>query len=196
MDTAVVGSVELKPGSSATAGQPGDSVNLRLRRRARAVPVWGWLLVVGALLIGLALIFAVEPVRVSSNSMSPTFAAGDQVLIDKVTSRAHHPRRRDIVTFHIPGSHEQLIKRVVGVAGDTVGLEDGVLVVNGAHLTESFVDYSQMDATYFGPVTVPAGMVFLLGDNRANSVDSRTFGPVPVKAVTGRVLTRIGPGHA
>jgi signal peptidase I len=148
-----------------------------------------------ALLLGWTFTHALAPVRVASDSMRPTLVAGDQVLVDKISPRAHHPRRRDIVTFHLPGSHQQLIKRVVAVAGDTVGLEDGVLVVDGAKLTERFVDHAQMDSVYFGPVRVPPGAVFVLGDDRADSVDSRSFGPVAVRDITGRVLLRIGFGH-
>ncbi len=134
-----------------------------------------------------------EPVRVSSDSMSPTLHSSDQVLVDKFTRRAHHPHRRDIVAFHVSGSSVLLIKRVVAVAGDTVGLEDGRLVVNGTALDEKFVNYDLTDATYFGPVTVPSGTVFTMGDNRPNSIDSRTFGPVPTKNLLGRVTLTIWP---
>jgi signal peptidase I len=82
---------------------------------------------------------------------------------------------------------------VVGVAGDSIGIADGVLVVNGKPLRESFVDYNLTDATYFGPVHVPAGQVFVLGDNRSDSIDSRTFGPVPADDIVGRVVARIWP---
>jgi signal peptidase I len=86
-----------------------------------------------------------------------------------------------------------LIKRVVAVAGDSVGIADGVLTVNDKPMRESFVDYNLMDATYFGPVHVPSRTVFVMGDNRSDSVDSRTFGPVPVSDIVGRVLLRIWP---
>lgn len=157
--------------------------------------MWLAVLLLVALAIGSTFTYAVEPVRVASSSMSPTLADGDQVLVDKISPRARQPRRRDIVTFRLPGSGVQLIKRVVAVAGDTVGLQDGRLVVDGTTLTERFVNYAQMDSTYFGPVTVPAGAVFVLGDDRENSVDSRSFGPVAVHDITGRVLIRIGFGR-
>jgi signal peptidase I len=165
-----------------------------VRSVLRSRRFWWTALLAMALLIGWTFSYALEPVQVSSNSMSPTLAAGTHVLVDKISSRAHHPRRRDIITFHLAGSSEQLIKRVVAVAGDTVGLADGVLVVDGAKINERFVDHAQMVSVYFGPVTVPSETVFVLGDNRADSVDSRTFGPVPLRDVTGRVLTRIAFG--
>jgi len=145
------------------------------------------------LVLVLVPLFVAEPVRVSSNSMSPTFHAGDQLLVEKIGKRAHHPHRRDIIAFHVSGSADLLIKRVVAVAGDTVGIEDGVLVVDGRPLRESFVDYNLMDATYFGPVRVPANTVFTMGDNRSNSIDSRRFGPVPTKNILGRVVLRVWP---
>jgi signal peptidase I len=137
--------------------------------------------------------FLVEPVRVRSQSMSPTLTDGDHLLIDKISARAHHPRRGDVVAFELPTTPGLLIKRVVAVAGDTVGIEDGVLVVDGRAIEEPFVDPAQMDSVYFGPVTVPARTVFVMGDNRANSVDSRSLGPVPIGNVIGRALLRIWP---
>lgn len=150
-----------------------------------------------ALLCGLALVVVglacFEPFAVRSVSMSPTLSAGDQVLIDKVTDRGRHPERRDLIVFLRPGSSEQMVKRVSAVAGDEVGLEDGQLVVNGRIVVEPFVDPETMDGTYFGPVTVAPGEVFVLGDNRANSIDSRVFGSVPESNITGRIVTRLWP---
>jgi signal peptidase I len=145
------------------------------------------------LLVAFTLLFVAEPARVSSNSMSPTFRAGDQLLVQKFGGRAHHPRRGDVIAFDLPGTSDLVIKRVVGLAGDSIGIADGVLVVNGKPLRESFVDYNLTDATYFGPVHVPAGRVFVLGDNRSDSIDSRTFGPVPADDIVGRVVARIWP---
>jgi signal peptidase I len=150
-----------------------------------------------ALLCGLALVVAglacYEPFAVHSVSMSPTLSSGDQVLVDKVSVRSRHPERRDLIVFLRPGSPEQMVKRVSAVAGDEVGLEDGRLVVNGEIIVEPFVDLESMDGTYFGPVSVGPGEVFVLGDNRANSIDSRIFGPVPESNITGRIITRLWP---
>jgi signal peptidase I len=82
---------------------------------------------------------------------------------------------------------------VVAVGGDEVGIEDGYLVVNGHTVEEPYVDHRVLDGVYFGPVTVPPGSVFMMGDNRANSVDSRTFGPVRRDTIVGRVMVRIWP---
>ena len=92
-----------------------------------------------------------------------------------------------------PGSGDLVLKRIVAVGGDVVGIEDGELVVNRRHPAEPYADPASIDSEYFGPVTVPAGAVFVLGDNRANSVDSRDFGVVPVTNLVGRVRARIWP---
>ncbi|MDT4928200.1 MAG: signal peptidase [Pseudonocardiales bacterium] len=134
-----------------------------------------------------------EPVRVTSDSMAPTLHEGDHVLVDKVSGSAHDPGRRDVIAFNIPGVSGLVIKRVVGVAGDTVGLDNGQLVVNGHRVREPFVDLPHLVGTYYGPVHVPKGTVFTMGDNRGNSIDSRRFGPVPLGHVLGRVLCVIWP---
>ena len=145
--------------------------------------------VAAALLLGT---FVVEPVAVPTGSMSPTLRAGDHVLVNKLAYRFGEPRRRDLVVLR-SASGELLLKRVVGVGGDSVGVEDGVLHVNGRAVREPFVDRRLVDSVYFGPVRVPSGAVFVMGDRRSNSVDSRTFGPVPLARVVGRVDLRLWP---
>lgn len=141
-------------------------------------------------LVGLVVL---EPVRVSSSSMHPTLEAGDHVLVVKVTPRLRAPARRDVVVLHAPGDATLSVKRVVAVGGDTVALEDGALVVDGIPVPEPEVDASGVDSVYFGPVTVPLGTVFVLGDDRGVSVDSRRFGPVPIGDVVGVVVVRLWP---
>lgn len=128
----------------------------------------------------------------SSDSMAPTVEPGDRVVVDKLAWRLGELDRGDLVTFPSPVDGRRLIKRVVGVAGDSVALEDAVLVVNGRRVAEAYVDRSRIDGTYFGPVTVPPGHLFVLGDNRFGSIDSRVYGPIPLDAVTGRVLGILG----
>ncbi|MGV9255371.1 signal peptidase I [Streptomyces sp. NPDC003697] len=133
----------------------------------------------------------VEPVRVESTSMEPTLQVGDHLLVDERAYWRAAPRRGDLVVFDQSGS--RLVKRVAAVAGDTVGIEDGVLTVDGRPVTEPSIDRRALDGLYYGPAHVPDGTVFVLGDNRRHSVDSRQFGPVPVGQVRGRVLLRWWP---
>jgi signal peptidase I len=130
----------------------------------------------------------VETVAIGSDSMTPTLRRGDTALLDKITVRVREPQRRDLVAFHSPQDGMLNVKRVVGVAGDVVELRDAVLHVNGTATDEPEIDLAADDGTWFGPVTVPAGAVFVMGDNRANSVDSRRYGAVPLDDVTGRAF--------
>jgi signal peptidase I len=130
----------------------------------------------------------VEPVRIGSDSMAPTLRRGDTALLDKITVRVRDPQRRDLVAFRSPQDGVLNVKRVVGVAGDVVELRDAVLYVNGAATDEPEIDLAADDGTWFGPVTVPADAVFVMGDNRANSIDSRKYGAVSLDDVTGRAF--------
>ncbi|WP_374970015.1 signal peptidase I [Terrabacter sp. BE26] len=150
--------------------------------------------------------WVVEPVRVTSDSMSPTLSPGDRVVLLR-SPWAGTVSRGDVVVVG-PGWAERAeraassrseaaqaptdtswVKRVVALGGDAVGLEDGRLVVNGAPAVEPWVDEESMDGVWFGPVTVPAGAVFVMGDDRARSVDSRVLGPVLLDELDGRVVT-------
>ena len=134
--------------------------------------------------------FVAEPFRIPSESMAPALQPGDQALVTKIGA----PGRGDLVAFHAPRTGEILLKRVVAVGGDTVGLEDGVLVVNGRRPAEPYVaDPDAIDSVYFGPVRVANGSLFVLGDNRGNSEDSRDFGTVPADRVIGRATARVWP---
>jgi signal peptidase I len=150
------------------------------------------LVVAAALLLTLVLvrIFVAEPFRIPSESMVPTLKPGDQALVNKLSGEPH---RGDLIAFHAPRTGEILLKRVVATGGQRVGIEDGVLVVDGRRQRERYADPDAIDSVYFGPITVPRGDVFVLGDNRANSEDSRNFGPVPADRVIGRATAIVWP---
>lgn len=137
--------------------------------------------------------FVVEPVRVRSDSMEPSLRSGSMVLIDKVTFDFREPRRGDVVVTSDPRTGEAIVKRVVAVAGDSVRIDNGVLTLNGTKVSESYIDNDGMEGFFFGPDVVPQGAVFLLGDNRDISVDSRTFGAIAVDDIDGRVAATIWP---
>jgi signal peptidase I len=151
--------------------------------------------VLGLFAVLLVVRFAVaEPFSIPSDSMAPTLARGDHVVVDKLAYRGDAtPRNGDVVVFRTPRTDEIALKRVVAQPGDTVGIEDGVLVVNGERRAEPYADADAIDSVYFGPVRVPRDAVFVLGDNRADSVDSRSHGPVPTGDVIGRARARIWP---
>jgi signal peptidase I len=157
----------------------------------------------GALLVALAVVLVgwlvvrplvAEPFRIPSQSMAPTIEAGDHVLVNKLAYGGGLPHRGDLVVFRAPRTGEVMLKRVVALPGDRVAIEDGVLVVNGRHVQEPYTaDPAALDSVYFGPVRVKADSVFVLGDNRGDSVDSREYGVVAKDRLIGRVAARLWP---
>jgi signal peptidase I len=145
------------------------------------------LLLVAASVAGL---LPVQVMRVGSGSMTPTIGVGDLLVVDRWHSAVE---RQDVVVAEHPETGELLVKRAVGLGGDRVAIEDGVLVVNEQPVCEPQIDPLLQDGVYFGPVTVPAGEVFLLGDDRGGSIDSRDFGPLPAEDVEGHVTARVWP---
>ena len=95
------------------------------------------------------------------------------------------------MVFRDPEGRELAVKRVVALGGQTVALEDGVLQIDGIPQPEPELDHRGVDSVYFGPVTVPVGSVFVMGDNRGESIDSRAYGAIPVDDLVGRVTLRL-----
>jgi signal peptidase I len=170
---------------------------MSLRKSLLELPVI--LLVSFALVFGFVRPVIASPFYVGSGSMVPTLEVWDRVLINKLTYRFTEPERGDIVLFESPdGAEEPLIKRVVGLPGETLELRDGVLFVDGKKVEEPYLRRRAcvrgMPRTCsFGPKTVPRGHVFMMGDNRTNSLDSRFFGPVPEEDLIGESLFRFWP---
>jgi signal peptidase I len=139
--------------------------------------------------------FVVEAVRIPSESMSPTLAPGDYFFIDK--TRAGRAERGELVAYPIPQQPSaRYVKRCVALGGDTLELRDKQLWINGQAVDEPFVMHvdeairpAQSDTRdNLGPVEIPAGQVFMLGDNRENSNDSRFTGTIALSTIRGRVL--------
>jgi signal peptidase I len=146
-----------------------------------------------ALLIIGARVFIAETFRVETGSMGPTLRAGDRVLVNKLAYDLGEPHRGDVVVFHAPGTGAVMLKRIVAVGGDRVGVEDGVLHVNDRPIQEPYIDQRLVDSAYFGPVAVPSGTVFVMGDSRSDSLDSRSFGSIRRQQIIGRAEFRIWP---
>ncbi len=152
------------------------------------------LLISFALVFGFVRPFIVEAFYIPSESMVPTLQVGDRVLVNKFIYRFTDPKRGDIVVFKsVEGGSEDLIKRVVGVPGDEISVRRGKLFVNGEPQREPYVNKKWPDRSFFAPTTVPKGHVFVMGDNRANSRDSRFFGPVPEEKIEGEAFLRFWP---
>ncbi len=160
----------------------------RPRRRLAAPAKIAAVILAGAALALGVRAWGVEPVSVSSESMEPTVGKGAIVLLSHLPWSADASLDGRVVAFHSPEDDALVIKRVAAVAGQTLAIRDGVLYVDEEVVAEPYVDPDQTDGTFFPKVTVPEGHVFVLGDNRVASIDSRDFGFVPVESITGTVL--------
>lgn len=142
--------------------------------------------VLPALLIALCInVFAAEASVVDGPSMQPNLYRGYRVVAEKVSYRFHPPHRGDVVIVDRPGNQGSLIKRVVALPGETVEVRGGHVLINGQRIEEPWV--SNFGGPNYPPRVVPADHVFILGDNRVNSRDSRVIGPVPVELIKGHV---------
>lgn len=141
--------------------------------------------------------FVIRPFVVNGESMDPTFKTGDYLLIDEVTYRFHEPERGDVVIFRAPPEPDKFfVKRIVGLPGDTVSIGGSVVTITnkehpkGLILSESFITHPGLNSL---SVTVPEGEYFVMGDNRAGSYDSRSWGTLPKSEIRGRALLRLLP---
>ena len=157
-----------------------------------------------ALVFGFIKPAVADSYRIPSSSMEPTLHGcegcnNDRVMANKFIYRLTEPKRGQIVVFKsVEDGETLLIKRVVGVAGDTIQLRGGILYVNGEPQQEPYVHANPCHrylprTCAFGPVTVPRGHLFLMGDNRAVSHDSRFFGAVPEENVEAEAFFRYWP---
>jgi signal peptidase I len=146
------------------------------------------------LVFGFVRPFVVEAFWIPSASMVPTLKYGDRVLVNKFIYRFTEPERGDVIVFKsVQGDDQDLIKRVVGVPGDEITVRGGRLFVNGEPQREPYVNKKLPDRSFYAPTTVPKDHVFMMGDNRANSQDSRVFGPVPKENIEGEAFLRFWP---
>ena len=153
-----------------------------------------------ALLISLIVrVFIAEPRYIPSESMFPTLEIGDRLVVEKVSYRLGEIHRGDIVVFQPPPQLQQqgyhanqaFIKRAIALAGDTVAVKEGVVLVNGQALQEDYI--AQPPNYELIPITVPEGTIFVMGDNRNNSNDSHIWGFLPETNAIGHAVFRFYP---
>ncbi len=148
-------------------------------------------------MVGLALVLSMfvraavaQALWIPTGSMEPTVMTDDRVIAEKVSLYFHGPRPGDVIAFDNPaGVAPLLFKRVIAVGGQTVDIRDGQLIVDGEVVDEPYIHGAlTQPGTVALPLVVPEGYLWLMGDNRENSRDSRYFGPQPETAVEGRAV--------
>jgi signal peptidase I len=176
-------------------------------------------LVVTALVIAVVVkSFVAQAFYIPSGSMLPQLQINDRVVVSKISYKIHDPHRGDIVVFDAPGgkakdrspvvermlrsvvqsiglsapSTDEYIKRVVALPGERVEGHGGKVLVDGRELVEPYLP-AGVTTTDFVAVVVPPGKLWVMGDNRGNSADSRVFGPIPESTVVGRAFARVWP---
>ncbi|HEX3946197.1 MAG TPA: signal peptidase I [Acidimicrobiales bacterium] len=183
-----------EPAAGATAGdEPAPH-----RRSKRWLVEWGVVVVVAVVLAVVVRGFLLQTYYVPSTSMYPTLKPGDRIVVEKVTHSIHSG---DIVVFARPpaesgkcggGPVPDLVKRVIGLPGDTVEVRNDKVYLDGKVLPEPWLPAETSNSnpltTDYGPYKVPAGDYFMMGDNRTSSCDSRTWGPVEGSTIVGKVV--------
>jgi signal peptidase I len=162
---------------------------------ARRLAEYGIVLVVAFVIVfGVLRPFVVKSFWIPSESMVPTLEVGDRIFVNRFIYSFLEPERGDIVVFDSLETDDELIKRVVAVPGDRVRVRNGKLRVNGDFPDEPYaVPMLFPDGSSFGPTRLSEGEVFVMGDNRPSSHDSRFFGPVPVENIEGEAFFRFWP---
>ncbi len=166
--------------------------------------------VVAVLVAVLLRTFVVATYSIPSGSMEPTLKIGDRIVVNKLSYHLHGVDRGDVVVFSTPPNEDcagppvaDLVKRVIGLPGEVISLHDGSVFINGQVLPEPFLPPHVQGDTYPGPSNdayslhqpyrIPAGDVYVMGDNRQWSCDSRYWGPIRESTIVGKVDMRIWP---
>lgn len=189
---------------------PDESVSEDKRRAGlRQIREWVFVIVVAVVIATLLRTFVVQQFYIAGPSMETTLYGNDRVLVNKLAYRFGEPSRGDVIVFDRVTTngdtvqHDDLIKRVIGLPGERLEVRDCVVFVDGVAIDEPWLSADMTDATYdpgtrcgtanVEPVTLGDSEVFLIGDNRPMSFDSRMFGPIDVDLIVGRALVVIWP---
>jgi signal peptidase I len=197
-----------------TTSATDSDTSLDSDRPRRAVPsrvqsLLEWVAVV-VLAVGAAMLiktFVMQAFYIPTGSMQPTLEINDRVLVNKLSYRLHDVNRGDIVVFERlprevgPDNTKDLIKRVIGLPGESIVIKDDRVYVNGAVLDEPYLPpgtrtvntNSVHPCTNEAPCVVPPDSVWVMGDNRSSSQDSRVIGPIPIERIVGRAFVRVWP---
>ena len=191
----------------------GESIrtDLNEKQRSQMRAVWEWVFVV-VVAIGAAMLirmFLFQQYYIDGPSMQTTLMPEDRVLVNKMSYKLHDIHRGDVIVFDRVTNevqHDDLIKRVLGLPGETLEIRSCVVYINGVQVEEPYLNPEQTSQikpsarcgshTDMAPVVVPDEQVFVMGDNRVQSFDSRDFGPIDTDKVRGRAFVVIWPASA
>ncbi len=178
-------------------------------RSYRTVIEWAVILMAVLLCTLLLRTYVIQSFSIPSGSMEPTLQVGDRIIVNKLSYRIHSVHRGDVVVFARPALEDQeyadLVKRVIGLPGETISSKGCKIYINGKPLAEPWLpsgpsscstalpDDEHPQFNLPGPVTIPAGHYYVMGDNRTDSEDSRFFGPIPESLIVGRAVAVVWP---
>ena len=129
--------------------------------------------------------FLFETYRVVGQSMDPTLEQDERLIVSKLSYRLHQPQRGDIVVFHDPQDPSRnLIKRIIGLPGEVLSINQGQVFINEQLIEEPYIERFSPDS--YPPTPIPEGHYFVMGDNRGNSSDSRSWGTLPAGDIVGK----------
>ncbi len=166
---------------------PESPHSLTWRRLASSAWEFGKTLVIAFILAQLIMVSVAQAFQVEQYSMEPTLLPHDRVLVNKFLYRFRLPQRGDVIVLKYPlNPQRNYIKRIIGLPGETVDIKDGKLSINGQLVREPYLHGTPQGN--YGPFTVPRDSVFVMGDNRNNSEDSRSFGPLKKDLIVGQAV--------
>ena len=171
------------------------------RTTGRVIGEWAIVLVLALLAAFIIRTFVFQTFYIPSGSMEPTLQVGDRIIVSKLSYDIHDPHRGDIIVFHAPAreatvcadpSIKDLVKRIIGMPGETISSQGNTILINGKPLAQPWFAPVPLGPA-IAPTKIPADSYFDMGDNRTNSCDSRDWGTLPRGNIIGHVVFRIWP---
>ncbi len=202
-------SASVEADDAATGEAVRSDLSQKQRSQMRAIWEWVFVVVVAISAAMLIRVFLFQQYYIDGPSMQTTLMPEDRVLVNKMSYKLHDIHRGDVIVFDRVTNevqHDDLIKRVLGLAGETLEIRSCIVYINGVQVDEPYLNPEQTSQvepsarcgshTDMAPVVVPEEMVFVMGDNRVQSFDSRDFGPIATDKVRGRAFVVIWPASA
>ena len=202
-------SASVEADDAATGEAVRSDLSQKQRSQMRAIWEWVFVVVVAISAAMLIRVFLFQQYYIDGPSMQTTLMPEDRVLVNKMSNKLHDIHRGDVIVFDRVTNevqHDDLIKRVLGLPGETLEIRSCIVYIDGVQVNEPYLNPEQTSQvepsarcgshTDMAPIVVPEEMVFVMGDNRVQSFDSRDFGPIDSDKVRGRAFVVIWPASA